>query len=187
MIEHIRKRRNIDTIFWSVSKILEINDMGTWISTCCERIASAEKIDGEHVQIDWTEPGNIVLDWKGFCKTSKILEGYIGEDKWNELFDFFYEKQKAIDKDNEILQMLRELDKKRLKNLIKEADSKLDKESDKMVFKWLKEEIRARRITNRIFQKAKENLSLLYVKLKYYRIFKFLDSYVEEKNKEMEV
>lgn len=83
--------------------------------------------------------------------------------------------------------MLRELDKKRLKNLIKEADSKLDKESDKMVFKWLKEEIRARRITNRIFQKAKENLSLLYVKLKYYRIFKFLDSYVEEKNKEMEV
>lgn len=179
IVEHIRKRRDIDTEFWSVRKILEMRNMGMWADSCCERIADAGKIDGEHVQIDWLECGNITLDWRGFGRVSRILEGYIGEEKWDELFEIFYERQEGIDKENSLIQMLREMDKDGLKNLIKEAESKLDKEDYKMVFEWLREERKARRLINRTYQKGKEMLSFLRVRIKYHRIFEFLGNYAE--------
>lgn len=177
IIEHIRKRKNIDTEFWSVKKILEMCNMGMWADSCCQRIADDGKIDGKHVQIDWLECGNIVLDWRGFGRVSRILEGYIGEDKWDELFDIFYERQEDIDKENSLIQMLREMDKETLRKTIKEAESKLDKEDYKMVFEWLREEKKARRFKNRLLQKGKEMLSFLRVRIKYHKIFKFLDDY----------
>ena len=177
IIQHIRKRKDIEPHFYSVRKILEYCDVGIWSNLCCDRIADMRKIDGEHIQINWFEPGDIVMDWKGIGRASKILEEYIGEDKCDEIYELACDINDKIKEENIMLRMFRNLSRKQLIGLIKGTKENISQEEYKLVFAWLKEEKKARGIANRTTQKLKDLMTILFVKIKYYRIFKFLNNY----------
>lgn len=124
IIEHIRKREDIEPELWDVRKLLEQRGMEMYAQLCCDRIAKERKIDGEHVQIDFSKPGNIVVDCRGFGRCGKIIENYIGEDEWDKLFDIFWDRQELIDQENKLIRQLRALSKEELRNMIDETKKK---------------------------------------------------------------
>lgn len=177
IIEHIRKRKEIDTELWSIKKILEAYDMGMYAQLCCERICDAEKIEQKHVFIDISELGNILVDYIGLAKCSNIISCYIAEEECDKLFDYLFDREEIVRNENRIIRSLRNCKSREIKALLKKG---VEKEIEYLI-PLMREELKSRRISNRLYQFFKEKARSIYIEIKYYKIFSFLRRYKYER------
>lgn len=81
-----------------------------------------------------------------------------------------------IDQENKLIRQLRVLSKEELRNMLDETKKIDDSEADQIVM-WIKEEIKARGFYNKLFKRIKEIATYIHVRIKYFRVFEFLNQY----------
>lgn len=175
IVRHIKKRENIEPELWSVKEALEAHGVGIYGNICCERIVSGEKIDGKHVLICFSQPGDILIDHIGLIKCEEIMSCYIPQENLDIMYEYWVSRKKVIDSQNNIIDMLRRLSKKTLKNMARKAKDKSIhmEDAERQVF-LVMEELKARKIKNVIWQKVRKKMVVAFVYIKYYKILRFL-------------
>lgn len=163
----------------SVYDILEHYGMETYHSICCDRIADEWDIDGEHIEINFILIGDLILDYIGIMICDDILAGYIGEDNVQQLVEFFREKTHSTKDRNKMLEIMKDVDIKELRRLVKCPEKYFDKLSEEMLY-LMKSEIKARRIWNRAYRKIRKAVHNIYFQIKYWRIFSLMKQFARE-------
>lgn len=176
IIPFIRDRKNIKPVRLSLEKILDMNDMGQYLSLCSNRIAEAELIDSEDVEINFANFPDLIITEDGLLICYKILAGYIGEGK----LDALWERTK---KENEIrkimnlrisnLKMIKSRDLRRFLRHPKKLMPDIDQMDEEIIGKLkmeCREEIRSRCLINRARVFIKEHFKEICIQIKYAQI-----------------
>lgn len=180
-IKYIRKREEIPRRYYSIKKILQHYDMELYANMCCDRIAEENKIDGEHVMIDFVEIGDILVDWIGVIKCEEIISAYITVKECIIIEELFETEQDVIDAENRTIRLLRSFSTKDINKVLKEKRIKEIAENTwNEAISLMKEELKARRIHNILKNRVQKWLQQMYVKIKYHRVISFLNSYSDK-------
>lgn len=178
IIMYIRKREEIPKSYYSIKKILNGYDMELYANMCCDRIADENKIDGEHVMIDFFEIGDILVDWIGFIECEEIISGYIAVKECEKIGKLLASEQKLVESDNRIIRSLKSFSSKDIKNALKGKKTKeIDDDMWNKMIVLFKEEIEARRMKNVLKKKVQKKVKILYNMIKYHEVISFLHSF----------
>ena len=143
--------------------LLKSYGMDMYGKLCCNRIANTEKIDGEHVYIDFTTPGHILFDKDGILKCKEILRSYISEEDFNILEDYLRLQSEDIAAKNEIINLYDSLSKKLL------LDKKNIKDKSSTEYQFAKAELASRMPYWRLFLRIKGWFFEKAVLIKYFK------------------
>lgn len=84
----ILNRKDQPLRMYSLKKMLEVNNMGSYYNICLNRLIDEECMDDEDVIFDY-ENGDVAMTDDGIFITSDILEGFISKEwlvkEWKEL------------------------------------------------------------------------------------------------------
>ena len=119
----IKARKDLSPPMISVYNLLRIGKVETWAGQCCDRIADANLIDMEDVQIDFINMPGLCLTADGIMACQDILESYIGKDTIRDTFKWMCSEEFINDNINIAVQVLRNLNGLRLRKLYREADT----------------------------------------------------------------
>ncbi|WP_394524353.1 hypothetical protein [Lacrimispora sp. JR3] len=119
----IKARKDLSPPMISVYNLLRIGKVETWAGQCCDRIADANLIDMEDVQIDFINMPGLCLTADGIMACQDILESYIGKDTIRDAFKWMCSEESINADVNTAVQVLRGLNGWRLRKLYREADS----------------------------------------------------------------
>ncbi|WP_024295636.1 hypothetical protein [Lacrimispora indolis] len=119
----IKARRDLSPPLISVYNLLKIDKVETWAGLCCDRIADANLIDMEDVQIDFINMPGLCLTANGIMMCRDILEAYIGKDTLRDAFKWMCSKESINANINIAAQVLRDMSNSRLTELYREAES----------------------------------------------------------------
>ena len=177
MYKYIFKRKNIPERLYSMNKILDTYGYGQYAGIACNRIANANLLDGEHVQIDFIEFPNILVDYHGVIKCEDILLGYIDIKDLSTLEEAMVSNHSLIKLYNNMMEYLRGMSVKDILGIIKQTIKSESKDVIEMKWKIIKIcvlEITARSMLNKIVQKIYYLYLKCYCKIKYKDIFSAL-------------
>ena len=116
LIKHIKNRTKAEKKMISIESLLNAYDMGMYFMLCGDRIADAEYIDGEHVQLNFTNLPDLLFDSVGIMRCFDILSGYIDEDDLIKIYRIERSNDKITQCINNQLDILRTSAIKRLFN-----------------------------------------------------------------------
>lgn len=181
--EYIFKRENVPEAFYSVSKIVDAYGYGEYANIACDRIADSVLIDDKHVQIDFANFPNILIDYVGIIKCEDILSGYISIGELEKLEEFLYSTHELVIIHNSMLEFLRKMALTDLFKMIKESLTSNVEDVKTMRLRVIKialAEIASRSIMNKIIQNAINKISILICRIKYREIYSILNDWAKE-------
>lgn len=161
--EHIRERRFIREPLVSLRKLMDSTEFGSYFNICSNRIADAELIDGEHVQINFINL-DLQMDLIGFASCKDILISYVSVEYLNKVEQYVRLHSELAAGNNQMIKLLMDKSKKELKTMLNES---MKCKNLQFAVSLIKEELEARGFVNSIRIKTKEILLKLYVAIKY--------------------
>ena len=186
LIKHIKNRTKAEKKMISLESLLNAYDMGMYFMLCGDRIADAEYIDGEHVQLNFTNLPDLLFDSVGIMRCFDILSGYIDEDDLIKIYRIERSNDKITQCINNQLDILRTSDIKRLFNFsfrISKIWEEAEREgvSENITKGQLSEISRMSRLellSRTPFNKVRifiiEKVTSVYVSIKYHTIFSLM-------------
>ncbi len=186
LVKHIKNRTKAERKMISLESLLNAYDMGMYFMLCGDRIADAEYIDGEHVQLNFINPPDLLFDSIGLVRCFDILSGYIDEDELIKLCRIERSRDEITECINKQLDMLRTSDIKCLFNLSfrisktweeaeqKGLSEKITKEQLDAVCQMSRLELMSRNPFNKVRIFIIEKVTDVYVSIKYHNIFSLL-------------
>ena len=186
LVKHIKNRTNAKRKMISLESLLNAYGMGMYFVLCGDRIADAELIDGEHVQLNFINPPDLLFDSVGLMRCFDILSGYIDEDDLIRICRFERSNDKITECINKQLDVLRTSDIKSLlifsfhiSKIWKEAEHKglsdnITKEQLDAVHKMSRLELLSRNPFNKLRIFIIEKVTDVYVSIRYHDIFSLL-------------
>lgn len=182
--KYIFKRKDMPEPLCSVGHMLNVYGYEKYVNSACSRIADADLLDGEHVQINFFEFPDILLDYRGVYECEDILLGYIDIKDLEIMEEIILSKHQLIRIQNITLEFLRNMPLFKILKMIKDSinsDSKEVKEKRNDVIKLSVSEILARSLINRISQKVLDLFWNIVCKIKYRNILSILQKIGKEK------
>lgn len=173
LIPFIKKRKNVDIAQVKLETILELDNMGQYLSICSDRIADASLIDGKDISIDFFNFPNLNLTEDGIMLCSEILLGYIKHDTLMNIWKYTKSENKIRELMNNQLSLLRRMTGKDLRNFIKnpekflQAIDTMDDDILKKIIEQCKAELESRNLFNRIKIWFINYSRELYVRVRY--------------------
>lgn len=119
----IKARSDLSPPMISVYNLLKIDKVETWAGLCCDRIADANLIDMEDVQIDFINMPGICLTADGLVACRDILESYVDKETIGDAFKWMCSEESLNADINTAVQVLRDMSNSGLKKLYREAES----------------------------------------------------------------
>lgn len=159
----IKARRDLSPPMISVYNLLKIDKVETWAGLCCDRIADANLIDMEDVQIDFINMPGLCLTANGIMVCRDILESYIDKNTLNDVFQWMCSEESINADINTAVKVLRGMNGPRLRKLYREADALQLSESIN-ARELIREEMRQRLPFMALVRKAKKEYRLLPVR-----------------------
>lgn len=147
----------------SVYNLLKIGRVETWTGLCCDRIAEADLIDMEDIQIDFIDPPGLYLTADGIMTCRHILESYVDKDTLRDVFKWMCSEESINADINTAVQVLRGLNGPRLRKLYREADT-LQLSESIGARELIREEMRQRSPFMALVRKVKKEYRLLTVR-----------------------
>lgn len=179
MVEHIRSREKFPTPQISVYDLLEHYDMGMYHAVCCNRIIDEWDIDERHIQINYLFPGDLILDYIGLMICDDILTGYISEDTFKGIIEYFRTTKSLANENNKMLELLQKISSKDLRSYMKEPKKFFGEQSERII-PMIKAELSARHIWNHVLCKVRKATYNIFVRIKYWRIFSLMKQCARE-------
>lgn len=105
----IKRREPLELPFLRISTILEVGDVGMYLSLCNERVEEAELIDGEDVRIDFMNFPDLLLTADGVRICRDILECYVSDDIIADAFEALCWEEVSRAAIDNLAQILREM------------------------------------------------------------------------------
>lgn len=105
----IKRREPTEPPFLRISTILEVGDVGMYLSLCADRIAEAELIDGEDVRIEFLNFPDLLLTADGVRICRNILECYVSSDIVADAFEALCREEVARATIDNVAQVIREM------------------------------------------------------------------------------
>lgn len=169
IIPFIRNRSSVEPIKLSLSGILKINGMEQYLLLCSDRIASAELIDGEDVEIDFVNFPDLILSENGIFICRKILAGYTGEEGLINLWHWTIEENEIRRLMNQYLEILRGMERKELRKILRGAKPAIQvhEQIAEKVREQCREELKSRCLINRIRIFLMKYFLEIYIRIKY--------------------
>lgn len=163
MVWCIKHRRNLVKERISITKALQINGMEQFREVAINRLQ--RYIDDKHIFGDLFSDCDIQIDDIGIEKTREILDGYLPSQWINESIEYLRAENAVIEAQNNFLNILRQTDKKTIKNVIKSPEMYFkDEETQKRMVVFLKAELNARRT----LLKLVNNISFMVSKCRFF-------------------
>ena len=159
----IKARKDLSPPLISVYNLLRIGKVETWAGQCCDRIADANLIDMENVQIDFINMPGLCLTADGIMACQDILESYIDKDTLRDAFNWMCSEEFINDNVNIAVQVLRDLNGPRLRKLYREADA-LQLSEGTNAQELIQEEMRQRSLLMWLIRKVRKEYRLLPVR-----------------------
>lgn len=171
--KYIMKRENIPPQMFSVRLMLRSAGMEEYAESCVNRIFAENLVDGEHVNMDYFDLGNVSLDEDGLFDCKDILEGYIEHETLTDYYVYLCQVNKVRASLNNTIEVARSFSKKELKECIKNAP-KLPQYSDDVIA-HAKAELRSRSILNMAWIKLKKKIITVYTLIRYRWLFALME------------
>lgn len=166
--KYILTRQDVPEPMWSVRKLLAAYGYDNYVKIACDRIADSDLIDGEHVQIDFTNCSDLLLDYSGIIKCEDILSGYISD--MDVLKEYSDSEHEIVINYNTQLAILKNSSMKNLFKALYEI-AKSDSEEFKQHYSWFGRmffmEIISRSPINFLIQRVREILLNGYCRIRY--------------------
>lgn len=175
---YIWRRENVPNVSVNLRKLLRQADMEQYLEVCSNRIADAQLLDGENVEIDFLDFPNLLLDVYGITYCYDILKGYINESTLEAYKQYAICEQKIIDGINKQLEILRMYDTKSLISILTIRKNKIktipDYQKYKHLVKEAKEQVLREFLSRTIFNKARLKIKKIwfdvYFNIRHYRL-----------------
>ena len=186
LIKHIKDRTKAMKKMISLESLLNAYDMEMYFMLCGDRIAYAGYIDGDHVQLNFINPPDLLFDSVGIMRCFDILSGYIGEDDLIKICRIARSSDKITQCINKQLDILRTSDIKRLLNFsfriskIWEGAERegvfenITKEQLNEISQMSRLELLSRNPFNKVRIFIIEKVTNLYVSIRYHNIFSLI-------------
>lgn len=127
--KYILTRQDVPDTMFLICKLLGMNGYAEYSNLVCNRIADLDLIDGNHVQIDFTNFPDLIVDHIGLIKCEDILSGYINIDTLENIEEYAYAKHEQVRAYNNYLKVLRGFSAKEIfKVLYQIKKNKLEKQ-----------------------------------------------------------
>jgi hypothetical protein len=151
----IALRDTISSPTFIINNLLHNEGMETYVDMACSRML--ELVDEhpeyqEDIYLDIME-FNVRVTVVGFWLIKNILLSYISEEKWQEYMKYIKLKNEQIQTWNDMIKLLRGFNRKQLINIFKEADDKFSNEDKERMQSYVKAELKARSIKNKVSQR----------------------------------
>lgn len=159
----IKARKDLSPPMISVYNLLRIGKVEIWAGQCCDRIADANLIDMEDVQIDFINMPGLCLTADGIMVCQDILESYIDKDTLRDAFKWMCSEESINADVNTAVQVLRGLNGPRLRKLYREADA-LQLSESISAKELIQEEMRQRSFLKWLIRKVRKEYRLLPIR-----------------------
>lgn len=160
----IGERRDLSLPKISVYNLLRIGKVETWAGLCCDRIADANLIDMEDVQIDFINPPGLCLTADGIRACRNILESYIDKDTLCDVLEWMHSEESINGDINTAVQVLRGMSRPSLIKLYREANTSQALEGIDYIRELIREELHQRSPFMGLVRKIRKEYRLLPVK-----------------------
>lgn len=168
MMEAIRQRKDLTPALISLRKLLASADMEHYLDLCSNRLAEEKMIDGENVEINFSDFPDLLFNSDGFFECRHILENYLSADILADAWQLLHDAER---KNNEINSLAAAFRKMKLQELWKCYKAMKSDEAGQLARKWIAAEAWNRTLFSSIGRKAKEALRHAYVNVRYKRLF----------------
>lgn len=179
IVVHIRSREKFPTPQISVYDLLEHYGMGMYHTVCCNHIVAEWDIDERHIQINYLFPGDLILDYIGLMICDEILTGYISEDTFKGIIEYFRTTKQLANENNKMIELLQKISSKDLRSYMKEPKKFFGEQSERII-PMIKAELSARHVWNHVFRKVRKATYNIFVRIKYWRIFSLMKQCARE-------
>lgn len=172
LIKHLWNRTDFDEEVISIQAFLKHYQMEEYQHLVCNRIIAAGLVDLVHVSIDVINPKDLIADWEGFIKCEDILSGYVDLDHVHEaqrLICSWHDRARSGDT---WLSAWRKCSLIELVSLF--MDGFKDRDLAELKGQAVAE-LLSRMWPNKIRVKLKDFALTWYVKMKYRRVFQWID------------
>lgn len=121
----IRQREALSRPYLKICKIFEVADMGVWLERCQDRIAGMGLIDGEDVCIDAANGLDLEVTATGLVMCKGVLRSYVSDEILEDALEALQKEENVRKLVNEITDLLREVNWRKLFWLCKHGDEKV--------------------------------------------------------------
>lgn len=167
----IKKREDLERPTVSVIKLLDLGKNVIYSNLCCNRIADAELIDGQDVQIDFLNFPDIKLTVEGMLISKEILRCYISEKLYDDMLDLLSDTDVLNSGVNDIARILRNSSFKTLYKTLKGMDTRkydfLEMDDAQVFAEYIRKEMWQRSVAMKIIRKVRMECITAYTKVRY--------------------
>lgn len=114
LLKHIKKGKYVSEPIFSICKIMKCGDMELYAKSCCDRIEENGLRDGVHVFRMKPASWGLEVDAYGLKLCRGVLEAYLQTEFLDEIEEMVQARQSWITNINNMLYVLRRMDKKSL-------------------------------------------------------------------------
>ena len=179
-LQAIRSRRDVPGYYLSVQKFLGLNNMGMYGYVCCDRIS--EMIDGEHIQINFEDIGDIWLDEIGIMQCASILSGYVSGQAVEMAEKYVRIKNETVEQMNIQINAIRNMSKSHLQKVMQDPERYFngDTELIEEMRGLIREELAARRVYRRLMLFLRSHYDRIKVSIQKRHILRIVERCVKE-------
>lgn len=180
LLNAIKDGSRVQDPLMNVEKLLAYVGAEKYAPACCNRIRFAGLVDEVHIMHTSPSEKNLHMDLQGIQKSREILNGYMEPERFQQIYEYFESTDNVTRSLNNILYFLRNLSKKDLQKMYREA-SETEALKDKCYHPdIILEELKSRRLFRKECLELKMFLKTCFASIWYYHQFKGLPSLVNE-------
>lgn len=180
LLKAIKGGSRVQDPLMSVEKLLAYVGAEKYALACCNRIRLAGLVDEAHIMHMNPSEKNLHMDFEGIKKCQEILNGYMEPEMYQQISEYLESSDNVTRSLNNILYFLRNLSKKDLLKMYREA-SETEALKDKCYHPdIILEELKSRRLFRKECLELKLFLKTCFASIWYYHQFKGLPSLVNE-------
>ncbi len=157
LINCIRTREPLPEPTIGLRALLEAEGTAGYIKLCAKRISDAKYIDGKIIDLDLTDPYNLLMTYEGMFASSEILEGYCDHERLQNYIKALMHASKCFEKINRQASDYRLLSKGTLRVIKNHGVN--DNSVDNTIKNLAAEELKARKMHNVIIRKFVQSAS----------------------------